>query len=151
MNEMYKIPLDWFRQIYVKNGKRIRFADKINRKLFMELALNQPDNVVRALNCCFFLIKKDDGDLIKTITVRLDFDDEICRKLITSNKNLFYKSVNTLVEFGILYKLNPKVYIVSMEYICVMTLSQRSLFHSSSYSRMNVIDISNVPTRQPLE
>ena len=107
----------------------------------MDLALSQPDSVMKALYYCLYFLKHHEGDLIKTITVGLDYKDEICRKLISTNKNVFYKSVGTLVELGILYKLEPRVYIVSMDYICVMSNSQRSLFHSMIYSQLNPIDI----------
>ena len=141
MKNIYDIPVALLRQIYIKNGKFLKFTDKFNRKLFMDLAFSQPDSVMKALYCCLYLLKHHEGDLIKTITVRLDYKDEICKKLISTNKNLFYKSIGTLVELGILYKLEPRVYIVSMDYICVMSNSQKSLFHSMVYSRLKSIDI----------
>ena len=151
MKNIYDIPVALLRQIYIKNGKFLKFTDKFNRKLFMDLALSQPDSVMKALYCCLYFLKHHEGDLIKTITVRLDYKDEICKKLISTNKNLFYKSIGALVELGILYKLEPRVYIVSMDYICVMSNSQKSLFHSTAHSHYTPMNINNVPTRLPTE
>ncbi len=151
MNEMDKIPLDWFRQIYIKNGKRMKLTDKINSINFKDILENYPYDVFSVLSYCIANMRVYDGDLIKTITIELDYNNPVCRKRINSDKGKFYKAINDCIDHKILYKLKPKVYIVSMDYICLMNKSQKSLFNSSVYSRMNVIDLSNIPTRQPPE
>ena len=107
----------------------------------MDLMVEQPSYVYGVLMYALPNMKYHEGDLIRTISIELDYDNDICRKIISTNKGKFYKAINECVSRGILYKLEPKVYIVSMDYICVMSNSQKSLFHSMVYSRLKSIDI----------
>lgn len=141
MKDITGIPAPLLRQIYIKNGKFIKFTDKFNRKLFNEL---MDDPSIYLYNVVSYILPKMkcyEGDLIKTITIELDYNNPLCRKRISTDKGRFYKAINECISRGILYKLEPRVYIVSMDYICVMNNSQKSLFHSMVHSRLNPMDI----------
>lgn len=146
MNSIQSIPVEWLQQIYIKKGKQIKFADKYNRSNIEKLCKDYPGAPRLIIFYCIAMMKYREDDIIGTITISLDFDDEFCRNMIIGNKMKFYQAIRILVELKILYKLKPKVYIVSMDYICLMSLTQKSYFHSHVYSRRNPMNITRLPT-----
>ena len=141
MKNIYDIPVALLRQIYIKNGKFLKFTDKFNSKLFNDLMDDPSTHLYNVVSYILPKMKCYEGDLIKTITIELDYNNPSCRRRISTDKGKFYKAINECVSLGILHKLEPKVYIVSMDYICVMSNSQKSLFHSMVYSRLKSIDV----------
>lgn len=133
---LYDIPAVWFQQIYIKNGKTIKFMKFFNQKLLKELYLENNTPMFNTVLYCMFNMKYKSSDMISTITITLDWNDPNCRLFISSNKRNFYKGINDLIDRKVLFKLKPKVYIVSMDYICFMDENQKSIFKSSVYPKL---------------
>ena len=86
-----EIPAVWFQQIYIKNGKTIKFMKFFNQKLLKELYLENNTPMFNTVLYCMFNMKYKSNDMISTITIKLDWNDKFCRSLISTNKNNFYK------------------------------------------------------------
>lgn len=111
----------------------------INKRSIDELtkSLSSP-----ARNIIFYCIlnMKTQKDEIDTMSIRLDFNDESCRSMITGNANNFYAAIKELMEAKFLMKWKPKVYLVHHGYISMLTDDHISNLKQERYSILQGIN-----------
>lgn len=119
MSKEINIPFDWFCQRYIKNGNVFRFVDKINQNNLKDLKESTSSGCWEIVSYCL-LNMRGRRSVMDSMTIKLDW------KLgIISNNKRFYGCINELVEAGFLWKLGPSLYLVTLDYICMLTPEQR--------------------------
>jgi predicted transcriptional regulator len=108
------------------------FCTIYDRIKLKEIFERQERNRVLLYSLCN--LKTCSSDILKTITVKIDFENEDCRRMVSTNKSTFYKQIKELVSEGILIKIKPKTFIVRMDYICMMTDTQKKSFRNGEYN-----------------
>lgn len=128
------ISLNWLQQIYIKNGKMIKFCTRINQNKIKELQplISKQSNLMILHIICNLKYYKD--DMVKTMTIELDWNNPDIRDNITSKKEYFYNIIKELEKHQVIWKVRPKTYLVSPDIICYFSYSERTQYHQMLYA-----------------
>ena len=138
------LPRGILKQIYFKESKSTILKSK--KDSIMYLRSNKLNEIYHDLNfteknligyIMFGGLKTDKNNIVNSMLVVLDGNDNKTRASITSNRNNFYAAIKNLVDMGVLMKYKPKHYLVNPYYFSVLTEEQVNFLRRHKYHLLN--------------